>query len=138
MESKENIFFSNQFGTVSDKRIILNYKTGSENLPIRQVSSVKFYHRRRIILGSILFLLSLSAVLFLYLDGLDFQYIESFIAIAVFVLTFPWAIYSWIGTRYILISVGGRNRKRLKVSRTKVKEGKEYVSAVQNSLISLS
>ncbi len=138
MESKENIFFSNQFGTVSDKRIILNYKTGSENLPIRQVSSVKFHHRRRIILGSILFLLSLSAVLFLYLDGLDFQYIESFIAIGVFALTFPWAIYSWIGTRYILISVGGRNRKRLKVSRTKVKEGKEYVSAVQNSLISLS
>jgi len=46
MTSDEKMLFSNGFGSVTDKRVILNYKDGSEDIPISQVSSVSYKHER--------------------------------------------------------------------------------------------
>ena len=66
METNEKILFSNSFGSVTDKRIILNYKSGTEDLPVGQITSVSYQHRRNYVFaigGFLIFLGGLIAML---------------------------------------------------------------------------
>jgi hypothetical protein len=57
METNEKMLFSNSFDLLTDKRIILNYKKGTEDLPVGQITSVSYQHRRNYVFPTALFLI---------------------------------------------------------------------------------
>ena len=63
MELKESILYSNCFGSVTDKRVILNYKNGQEDIPINQITSVSYQHRRNIFFVASSFLIVIFGLL---------------------------------------------------------------------------
>jgi hypothetical protein len=59
MDSDEKIIFTNSFGTVSDKKVIINYKNGSEEISLWQISSVSFVRKRNIPLSLLYFFIGI-------------------------------------------------------------------------------
>lgn len=46
MSDSEEILFQNEFGKVTNKRIVLRYSNGSEDIALGQVSSISLQHER--------------------------------------------------------------------------------------------
>jgi len=69
-EQKEQIFVSNMFGSVSDKRVVYFRKKGwfsggsREDVPLRHVTSVRIEKTRSIIGGIIFVLIGLATIYF--------------------------------------------------------------------------
>jgi len=69
-EQKEQIFVSNMFGSVSDKRVVYFRKKGwfnggsREDVPLRHVTSVRIEKARSIIGGIIFVLIGLATIYF--------------------------------------------------------------------------
>ncbi len=133
MEITESILFRNQFGSVTDKRIVLNYKNGLEELPIGQVSSISFLHHRNYPFAIGGFLLSIGGLYPVFLPKMGAT--EILICLIVSIAGLLSGIANWIGHHNILISSGGKNRRPIKVEMSKTKEGREFVDAVKKAVL---
>ncbi len=135
MENGEKILFNNDFGMVSDKRLVLNYKVGSEIIPIKHLSSIQYRYRKRIFLAILMSLLTIAGIIFAVQNIVFLQEEIRLVMIGLSAIFFTIAIFLWIGTRQIIVSVGGINRKRMRVNMKNTLAAKEFVYAVQQSLV---
>lgn len=132
MENEESILFSNTFGKLTNKRISLNYKSGVEDIPLKQVTSVSLKHERNYFFSLMSFFITficLSLIISQRLGGPEFV-----VVFLVFIIAFLSGIANWFGHHNIIISTGGNDRKPLKVEMAKTKEGRTFVNAVRQAL----
>lgn len=134
LDRNEHLHFSNTFGSVTDKRIVLNYRNGSEEIPIGQITSISFQKVRNMFMSIFSFLFSI--LLIVYMTGfIDTSISESsrivLIAGVLFVVSLLSGIANWIGHHHIVISAGGKDRKPIKVEMSKTREGKDFVNAIK-------
>jgi hypothetical protein len=135
METNEKILFSNSFGSVTDKRIILNYKSGTEDLPVGQITSVSYQHKRNYFFAIGGFLISIGGLVAIlaninHLGGAEVLIVLLFIIVALLS-----GIANWVGHHNIQISAGGKDRKPLRAEMSKTREGREFVDAVKRAVI---
>jgi hypothetical protein len=134
MTSNETVIFQNHFGSVTEKRVTLKYKTGSEDIPIGQISSVSLQHERNYfpaIGGGLLAV----AILFYMLNTLHRLGGAEVLIMIIFILFLGLlAVANWVGHHNIVISSSGNNRKPLKVEMSKTREGREFVNAVKKAV----
>lgn len=135
METNEKIIFSNSFGSVTDKRIILNYKSGTEDLPIVQITSVSYQHKRNYVLAIGSFLICLSGLVAMFTNISNIGGAEVLIILLFLFVVLLSGIANWIGHHNIQISVGGKDRKPLKAEMSKTREGRDFVDAVKRAVI---
>jgi len=135
METNEKIIFSNTFGSVTDKRIILNYKEGSEDLPIGQVTSISYKHRRNYFFAIGSFIVAVVIFLVLLSNLSRLGGLEAFIVLFFVLILSLSGIANWIGHHNIVISSGGKDRKPLKTEMSKTKEGRDFTDAVKRAVI---
>jgi hypothetical protein len=134
LEQDERLHFSNLFGTVTDKRIVLNYKNGSEEIPKGQITSISFQQERNMFMSIFSFLFSTVLVFYiLYVINLGrteggIIVIVAFVLLIISVLS---GIANWMGHHNIVISAGGKDRKPIRVEMSKTSQGKEFVNAVK-------
>jgi len=145
METNENILFSNSFGSVTDKRIILNYKSGTEDLPVGQITSVSYQYKRNYIFAIGGFLITIGGFygLLAPLNDLNSRFkaeyeegIPPLIFLFFIIVGLLSGIANWIGHNNIQISAGGKDRKPLRVERSRTREGREFVDAVKRVIFS--
>ena len=131
METNEKVLFINSFGSVTDKRIILNYKSGTEDLPVGSITSVSYQHKRNYIFAIGGFLITIGGlVAILAVGGAAVLIILLLIIVALLS-----GIANWIGHHNIQISAGGKDRKPLMAEMSKTREGREFVDAVKRAVI---
>ena len=135
METNEKILFSNSFGSVTDKRIILNYKSGTEDLPIGQITSVSYQHRRNYVFAIGGFLISLGGLIAMLANISNIGSAEVLIVLLFIIVALLSGIANWIGHHNIHISAGGKDRKPLRAEMSKTREGREFVDAVKRAVI---
>ncbi len=135
MTSDEKMLFSNRFGSVTDKRVILNYKDGAEDMPIGQVSSISYKHERSYFFSIGGFVV--AAGVFLFMLGITDNMPLSAVGVMVILILIGIlsGIANWIGHHNIIISSSGNNRKPLKVEMAKTLEGRQFVDAVKREII---
>ena len=134
METTEKIIYTNTFGTVTDKRIILNHKSGTEDIPVGQISSIGFQHKRNYFSSIGSFIIGLGILFFMLssLERIPGAAVLIFIILVIF--AFLSGLANWIGHHEIVISTAGQNRKPLKVEMAKTKDGRQFVDAVKKSI----
>ena len=135
METNEKILFSNSFGSVTDKRIILNYKSGTEDLPVGQITSVSYQHRRNYVFAIGGFLISLGGLIAMLANISNIGSAEVLIVLLFIIVALLSGIANWIGHHNIQISAGGKDRKPLRAEMSKTREGREFVDAVKRAVI---
>lgn len=135
METTEKILFSNSFGSVTDKRIILNYKSGTEDLPIGQITSVSYQHQRNYVFAFGGFLITLGGLVAMLANISHIGGAEVLIILLFVIVALLSGIANWIGHHNIQISAGGKDRKPLKAEMSKTREGREFVDAVKRAVI---
>jgi hypothetical protein len=135
MESKESLVFSNTFGIVTDKRITLNYRTGTEDIPINQVTSISLQHKRNYIFAIGGFAIGTIILLFMVSSMRNLGGGEALIILLVSLLGFLIGVTHWIGHHNIVISTGGNDRKPLKVEMAKTREGREFSNAIKKQIV---
>jgi hypothetical protein len=135
MENNEKLLFSNSFGSVTDKRVILNYKNGAEDIPIGQITSISYQHKRNYFLSIGSFIISIFTVVIIVSasDRLGPPFIT--VCLLIFILGFLAGIAHWIGHHNIKLSAGGKDRKPLRAEMSKTKEGREFVNAIKKAVI---
>lgn len=134
LEQYERLHFSNLFGTVTDKRIILNYKNGSEEIPKGQITSISFQQERNMFISIFSFLISILLISFMAVvinSGSSEGGIIVLIASFLLILCVLSGIANWIGHHNIVVSAGGKDRKPIRVEMSKTREGKEFVNAIK-------
>jgi hypothetical protein len=134
LEQDERLHFSNLFGTVTDKRIILNYKNGSEEIPKGQITSISFQQERNLFISIFSFLISILLISFMAVvinSGSSEGGIIVLIASFLLILCVLSGIANWIGHHNIVVSAGGKDRKPIRVEMSKTREGKEFVNAIK-------
>lgn len=62
MDNNEKINFNNSFKTVSDQRVIVNYKNGSGDIPLKQISSVAFERNQNTLIAIIYFFMGIGVL----------------------------------------------------------------------------
>lgn len=131
MDTQEKLNFTNQFGTITNSRIILNYSSGNEEILINQITSIVFEYKRNYfyIIGSFIMFGILLA--FMLGDAGSLNWIALLIMLIFLFLFILIGIAHWIGHHNIVISVSGQNRKPLKVEFSKTKEGRQFVDAIK-------
>ena len=135
METNEKILFSNSFGSVTDKRIILNYKSGTEDLPVRQITSVSYQHKRNYVFAIGGFLITIGGLVAMLANISNIGGAEVLIILLFIIVAMLSGIANWIGHHNIQISAGGKDRKPLKAEMSKTREGREFVDAVKRAVI---
>ncbi len=135
METNEKMLFSNSFGSVTDKRIILNYKSGTEDLPLGQITSVSYQHRRNYVFSIGGFLISLGGLIAMLANISNIGGAEVLIILLFIIVALLSGIANWIGHHNIQISAGGKDRKPLRAEMSKTREGREFVDAVKRAVI---
>jgi hypothetical protein len=135
METNEKILFSNQFGSVTDKRIILNYKRGTGDLPVVQITSVSYQHKRNYVFAIGNFLICLGGLIAIFANISNIGGLAVLIILLFVIVSLLSGIANWIGHHNIQISVGGKDRKPLRAEMSKTREGREFVDAVKKAVI---
>lgn len=135
METIEKMLFSNSFGSVTDKRIILNYKGGTEDLPINPITSVGYKHSRNYVFAFGVFLICVGGLIAIISNLSYLRGIEVFVGFILVLGGLLMGVAHWIGNYSIQISAGGMDRKQLRVELSKTKEGREFVNAVKRAVI---
>jgi len=135
MAINEKMLFSNSFGSVTDKRIILNYKSGSEDLPVGQITSVSYQHKRNYFFSIGGFLISIGGLVAIFDNSNHLGGSEVLIVLLFLIVALLSGIANWVGHHNIKISVGGRDRKPLRAEMSKTREGREFVDAVKRAVI---
>jgi hypothetical protein len=134
MENSENKIFTNTFGMVTDKRIILNYKSGAEDIPVEQISSISFQYKRNYFFAIGGFAIGIVALIFMLTNLSHLGGFEVLIIIIITILGLLSGLANWIGHHNIVISTSGKNRKPLKVEMAKTRDGRQFVDAVKKVL----
>lgn len=135
METNEKMLFSNSFGSVTDKRIILNYKSGTEDLPVGQITSVSYQHKRNYVFAIGGFLISLGGLIAILVNTSNLNGAGVLIILLIIILALLSSIANWIGHHNIQISAGGKDRKPLRAEMSKTRDGREFVDAVKRVVI---
>ncbi|MDP2160597.1 MAG: hypothetical protein Q8K02_08960 [Flavobacterium sp.] len=135
METNEKLIFSNSFGSVTDKRVILNYKSGTEDILLNHISTVSYQHERNYFFAIGGFLLSVVVLIGILSNLSSLDGTEVLIMLLFVLFSFLSGLANWIGHHNIVISVGGKNRKPLKAELSKTREGKEFVKAIKGALL---
>ena len=135
METNEKILFSNSFGSVTDKRIILNYKSGTEDLPVGQITSVSYQHSRNYVFAIGGFLICVGGLVAMFANISNIGGAEVLIILLFIIVALLSGIANWIGHHNIQISAGGKDRKPLRAEMSKTREGREFVDAVKRAVI---
>ena len=126
MDIAEKFVYSNTFGTITDKRVFLNYKSGTESFPVDQVNTVNFLHRRN-------YFFAVGSILAVALTPMYFANAITVIIIILFFMIL--GIANWIGHHNIIVHVGAEKKKPLKVEMAKTKDGKQFVEALKKSIV---
>jgi heme A synthase len=134
METTEKVTYTNHFGTVTDKRLILNYKSGTEDIPIGQISSISFQHRRNYFFAIGSFVATVVLLIFMFSNLDNIRGAETLIILLLVLFFILSGIANWIGHHNIVVSAVGQNRKPLKVEMAKTKDGRQFVDAVKKSI----
>jgi hypothetical protein len=133
----EHLQFSNTFGSVTDKRIVLNHKNGSEEIPIGQITSISFQKARNTFMSIFSFLFSIL-IIFYITTVINSRSSEGgiivLIASVLLIVSVLSGIANWIGHHNIVISVSGKDRKPIRVEMSKTREGKDFVNAIKKLL----
>ncbi len=132
MDTSEQSIYSNHFGSVSDKRVILNYKSGTEVIPIQQISSISFQRKRNYFMAISSLIVAVVFIILLLINKASGVEAIIYFILIVFLLISSFA--NWLGNYVILIGAAGQNRKPLKVEIAKTKEGLEFVEAVKKMI----
>lgn len=135
METNEKILFSNTFGSVTDKRIILNYKSGTEDIPVGQVTSVSYKHDRNYFFSIGGFVVGVGGLLVMFGNISRLGGAEVLVILLVAIIGLLSGIANWIGHHNVVISAGGKDRKPLRAEMSKTREGREFVDAVKKAVI---
>jgi hypothetical protein len=137
LDQNEHLQFSNAFGSVTDKRIVLNYKNGSEEIPIGQITSISFQKARNVFMSIFSFLFSILIIVYI-VTIINSRSSEGsiivLIASALLIISVLSGIANWIGHHNIVISAGGKDRKPIRVEMSKTREGKDFVNAIKKLL----
>ena len=132
----ENMIFSNSFGIVTDKRLIITHKSGSEDVPIKQVTSVSFERNQNRALSVIYFIAALITVL-ITLNLRAIGSLEILVALILLIFFILAGISHYLGNHSIRFTIAGKEGKAIKVEMSKTKEGKEFYQAVRKQIISI-
>ena len=137
LDQNEHLQFSNTFGSVTDKRIVLNHKNGSEEIPIGQITSISFQKARNIFMSIFSFLFSILIIPWI-VTVINSRSSEGsiivLIASVLLIVSVLSGIANWIGHHNIVISAGGKDRKPIRVEMSKTREGKDFVNAIKKLL----
>jgi hypothetical protein len=135
LDNSEKIIFTNSFGTVSDKRIIVNYKNGSENFPLKQISSVSFERKQNIPFAIIYFIVSIAILVAISL----FPVVPGAVigaALVLFAFCVLVGVAYYIGNYQIKLRAAGQDCKPIRVEMAKTREGREFSDAIRKQIIS--
>jgi hypothetical protein len=137
LDQNEHLKFSNTFGSVTDKRIVLNHKNGSEEIPIGQITSISFQKTRNTFMSIFSFLFSILIILWI-VTVINSRSSEGgiivLIASVLLIVSVLSGIANWIGHHNIVISAGGKDRKPIRVEMSKTRYGKDFVNAIKKLL----
>jgi len=137
LDQNEHLQFSNAFGSVTDKRIVLNHKNGSEEIPIGQITSISFQKARNLFMSIFSFLFSILIIVYI-VTIINSRSSEGsiivLIASALLIISVLSGIANWIGHHNIVISAGGKDRKPIRVEMSKTRDGKDFVNAIKKLL----
>lgn len=131
----ENKIFSNYFGTITDKRVTIKHKNGSQDIPLNQVTSVSFFRKQNKPFAIINFIISLVVLIvpFTRQHHIDTGLvIAGIILFIIFVLN---GIANYLGNHQIIISTAGKELKPVKVEMSKTSEGREFSDALRKQII---
>ena len=134
MHNEEKLIFNNQFGSVTDKRIIVNYKDGSEDIPISQISSVKYKHVRSYFFSLGGFAVAIAVLIFMFTFISKMKGEMVLVLVLLIIIGTLSGIANWIGHHEIVISVNGNNRKPIKAELSKTREGRNFVDAIRKAI----
>jgi len=137
LDQNEHLKFSNTFGSVTDKRIVLNHKNGSEEIPIGQITSISFQKARNTFMSIFSFLFSILIILWIVTvinERSSEGGIIVLIASVLLIVSVLSGIANWIGHHNIVISAGGKDRKPIRVEMSKTRDGKDFVNAIKKLL----
>ncbi len=134
MESTEKTLYTNTFGTVTDKRVILNYRSGREDIPLGQISSISLQHKRSYIFAIGSFVATIVILIFIFGNANQIRGTETLILLFIVLIFILSGIANWIGHHDIIIGTAGQNRKPLKVEMAKTKEGRQFVEAIKKAI----
>lgn len=135
METSEKILFSNTFGSISEKSLKLYYKRGTEEIPIKQFTSVSFQHSRNYFFAILGFVIAMIGVISIIININNINGIAVLIILVFIILGLLTGIANWIGHHNINISVNGKDRKPLKVEMSKTSEGLAFINSVKKVVI---
>lgn len=136
METSEHtIYHSNSFGKVTNKRVILSYKNGNEDIPVSQITSVSLQRRQNLVFAIGSFIAAAAVLIIAFGPGGGNWGTSQLVVIAAFVIAFILAgIANWLGHHAIVISTGGQNRRPIKVEMSKTSEGIAFVDAIRKAI----
>jgi hypothetical protein len=135
MENNEKTLFTNRFGSVTDKRVVLNYKSGTEDIPLGQISSISYQHERNHFFSIGGFVIGGGALLAMISNLRRIGGIEVLIILIVAIVGLLSGIANWIGHHNIIISAGGKERRPIKAELSKTREGRDFVNALKKAVI---
>lgn len=123
-------------GMVTNKRVVLKYRSGEEDIPIQKITSIAFQHKRGMV-GFIISLLgAIGLVIFMIVNIEKFDGGTTMIFCAAALVLMLAAVANWIGRHYLVVSTGGKFVKPLKVEMAKTKDGKELYKAIDKAVFS--
>lgn len=135
MDSHEKIVFSNSFGTVSDKSVIINRKNNSEEISLWQIASISFVRKRNIFLSFLYFFISIVCLSLIFRSS----EINTPVVIIVLMLALFFTLIGiayFIGNHQIGLEVLGTVIKPIKVEMARTKEGRSFAEAIKKQMIS--
>jgi len=134
MSEIEHTKLENSFGLVTNKRLVLRYKNGNEEIPISKVTSVSYNHKRGYFFAIGNFSLTIVFI-FILISSIN-TYGGSMVLILLLLSLFCLltGIANWVGNYEIVISINGNNRKPISVPFSKTKEGLNFVNSVKKEI----
>ncbi|MDQ3111367.1 MAG: hypothetical protein M3R17_15885 [Bacteroidota bacterium] len=131
METQEKLLFNNEFGKVTDKRVVLYYKSGVEDVPVGKITSISLQHRRNYFFAVGGYVIAVAMIIFLIYNLETMPGAMVLIVIALVMVGTLSGFANWIGNHNIVLSTSGQNREPLKVEFSKTKEGRQFVDAIR-------
>ena len=131
-DKSENIILTNIFGMVTDKRVTLHYKSGTEDIPIEQITSISFLHKRNLIFAAVgFFSVIVFFVLLIVLLVKESSGLFILLSVVLILFGFLTGLANWVGHHVIIIHAEREKRKPLKVEMSRTKEGKQFVDTIK-------
>ncbi|MFN4892340.1 MAG: hypothetical protein ACK5G0_01080 [Bacteroidota bacterium] len=118
--------FTNEFGSITDKKLTINYKNGSEEILIEHISSVSFNYTRNYV-G---IFIGIALVVF----GTFNVRVGKFEALILAGAGLLVSIANWVPDYTLTISVAGVNRKPIKIKNSKKNEGLALANALRQRM----